>query len=502
MPESSLKRRYLIKLLASFVSGVVSILLIAIVPKALGPIFYGQFSYLQQFFTKVIGFLDAGSSIAFFTKLSARPKRKELITFYFLYGVFILAILVLFFYSIRGAGYMHLLLPNIDDRYIFLAIGFSFLTWATQVLIKVSDANALTVSVELIKIMHKISMLFLLLYLVKLSFFDLTVFFYFHYISLTSFIFFIVIFFYKRKILTGLLQVLKIDYKSISLEFISFCSPLLIYSVCGLCVGLFDIWLLQTQYGATQTGYYGLSYSIAAMCFIFTGAMTPVITREFSKSFEEGDIEEMGILFKRYVPMLYSLAAFFCVFISIQSENVLAIFTDEKFSDAFYVLVVIAFYPIHQTYGQLSGSIFYATGQTKLYRNIGFVSMTIGVVLTGVLVYILNLGAVGLALKMIIIQFIGVNIQLYYNAKFLKLNFRYFIRHQIYAIVFFLIPSLISAYLVSKIEGSIYSFLVAGSIYIILVLIQTMAFPQVFTFTRVELHRCFHQVGVKLKIIA
>lgn len=92
--------------------------------------------------------------------------------------------------------------------------------------------------------------------------------------------------------------------------------------------------------------------------------------------------------------MLYSIAAYF----SVQSENVLMIFTDEKFKDACY--------PIHQTYGQLSGSIFYATGQTKLMRNIALFTMPLGMLIAFAFIYLLDLEAVGLAWKMII----GVNI--------------------------------------------------------------------------------------------
>jgi hypothetical protein len=82
-------------------------------------------------------------------------------------------------------------------------------------------------------------------------------------------------------------------------------------------------------FGADVTGA-----QVAAMCFLFTSAMTPIITREFSKSYEEKDFENMRKLFYRYIPMLYSIAAFFSVFISLQSENVLLIFTDEKFQGA------------------------------------------------------------------------------------------------------------------------------------------------------------------------
>mgnify|MGYP000069407772 CR=1 FL=1 len=85
--EHSLKKRYLIKLCSNIVNGLINIVLVAIVPKALGPVAFGQFSYLQQFFMQFIAFLDAGTSTAFFTKLSANSTRKELLSFYFIFSI-------------------------------------------------------------------------------------------------------------------------------------------------------------------------------------------------------------------------------------------------------------------------------------------------------------------------------------------------------------------------------------------------------------------------------
>ncbi|MEA2016995.1 MAG: oligosaccharide flippase family protein, partial [Campylobacterota bacterium] len=377
MHEDSLKKRYSFKLFASIISGIIGAILIAIVPKALGPIAYGQFVYLQDFFMKIIGFLDMGSSIAFFTKLSARHTRKELISFYFIYSLVVLFIVSMFIFIINIFGYTSNILPDIPNEYIYMGLFFGFFTWFTQIFIKISDAYALTVSVELIKIGHKVLSLLLLLYFVYFTAFDLDGYFYFHYIALFSFLAVLSWLFIKKGIFQGILNS-QFSILNLSREFIEYCHPLLVYSIIGLIVGILDIWLLQTMAGSEQTGFYGLAYSLAAMCFIFTSSMTPIITREFAKSYEQKDMEQMRKLFFRYIPMLYSLAAYFGVFISIQSENLLAIFTDEKFADAYLVLVVMAFYPIHQTYGQLSGSIFYATGQTKLVRNIAFVSQPIG----------------------------------------------------------------------------------------------------------------------------
>jgi len=484
--EDSLKKRYSIKLFSNIIGGVIGMIIVAIVPAALGPTMYGQFSYLQQFLSKIIAFLDAGSSTAFFTKLSAKPNRKELVTFYSFYAIFILFFILIFFYLVDVFDYLNIFFPDINSEYVFLAILFTFFTWATQVIIKISDAYALTVSVEWIKVIHKLFSLFLLLYFVHYVSLNLEYYFYFHFISIGSFIGIILYLFIKKDIISKEIITYTIAWKKLTTEFISYCSPLVVYSIASLGVGLFDVWLLQKMGGSIETGFYGLAYSIAAMCFLFTSAMTPIITREFSKAFEEENIEKMRTLYKRYIPMLYSIAAYFGVFISIQSENLLAIFTDENFIDAYLVLVIMATYPIHQTYGQLSGSVFYATGDTKTYRNIGLLSMLIGIILSFLLVYLYDFGAVGLAWKMVIGQIIAVNIQLFYNAKLLDLDIKYFLLHQIVSLIFFSLMAFIATELVS-LSSVLTEFLFSGIIYTVLVIIFILIFPQIFALSRVEI---------------
>jgi O-antigen/teichoic acid export membrane protein len=485
--EDTLKKRYIIKLIASFISGLVNIILIAIVPKALGPVAFGQFSYLQQFFSQIIAFLDAGTSTAFFTKLSAKHERKELIKFYFIFSFLLLIALFILINGIDLYEYSNYFLPDIPTEYIYLGLLFGFFTWLIQIYIKISDAYALTVSVELIKIIHKFLSLILLLFCISYFVFDLTLYFYFHYISLISFILIISILFIKKEIYTLKTLSLKLMYKELILEFYKFSSPLFVFNIVAIAVGLFDIWLLQKISGSIQTGYYGLAYSIAAICFLFTSAMTPIITREFSKSFEKKDINEIKKLFVKYIPMLYATAGYFGVFVSFQSENLLEIFTDEKFKDAYMVLLIMAFYPIHQTYGQLSGSLYFATNRTKLYRNIGLISSFVHLLISIFLIYIFELGAVGLALSMIFSQIISVNIFLYYNTKFLELDLLLFIKHQIISVVVFILLAYTSIILVQTILSSFLSLLSAGIIYTILVLIATIKFPYIFSTNNKEI---------------
>jgi O-antigen/teichoic acid export membrane protein len=485
--EDSLKKRYTLKLVSNIVNGLINIVLVAIVPKALGPVAFGQFNYLQQFFSQLISFLDAGSSMAFFTKLSAKTDRRELIVFYGVFTFFLLILLLIVGFGIHFFDLSHQFLPDIPVEYIYFGLWFGFLTWVTQVYTKISDAFALSVSVELIKSTHKIISMLLLVGLVYSVVLDLSFYFYFHYASLLSFLLLITLLFMQKGIFTKSLWTVQVNYSSLIQEFVHFCSPLLVFNIVGILAGLFDIWLLQTLGGSVQSGFYGLAYSIAAMCFLFTSAMTPIITREFAKYYEQHELENIKKLFYRYIPMLYSVSAYFAVFIAFQSEKLVGIFTDEKFKEASIVLMVMAFYPIHQTYGQLSGSLFFATNKTRLYKNIGIIASVIGVILTLIFLYVLKLEALGLAWKMVLVQILSVTIQLYFNCKFLDISMKYFITHQLYSMLFFVACAFLSQNLFFKVDSLALEFLILGCVYTLFVAIGGLIFPQIFALTLREI---------------
>jgi len=481
------------------VTGLINALLIAVVPKALGPMHYGYFTYLQQFFSQIVAFLDAGTSIGFFTKLSADNNRKELLKFYLFFSLLLLLFLFILIYFCEYLGLLNYVFSGVPGRYIYVGLWFGYLTWFTQVYIKISDAYALTVSVELIKIAHKILMLGALLYIVNYLSFDLSVYFYFHLLSLASFVVLLSFLFLDRGIFRYSILSMKFSIRTLMSEFYKFCSPLFIFNCIAVGVGLFDIWLLQKISGSIEMGFYGLAFSIAAMCFLFTSAMTPVITREFSKSYQEKEFSEMKRLFNRYVPMLYAIATYFSVFIAFQADNLLSIFTDERFEGAYLALVIIAYYPLHQTYGQINAALFFATEDTRKYRNIGLVTTVIGLIFSYIFIYTLKWGAEGLAWKMVVAQIIGVNIQLFFNAKKLDIIYFKFLYHQFYTIIFFCVVAFVANLLVGAYTAADIQFFITGAVYSCLALLGVFMFPPIFGVSREELTRFFRNVELRIK---
>jgi hypothetical protein len=79
---------------------------------------------------------------------------------------------------------------------------------------------------------------------------------------------------------------------------------------------------------------------------------------------------------------------------------------------------------------------------------------------------------------MVVMQIIGVNVQLYFNCRFLKLNFWYYVRHQFLSILLLLVISAFAMLVVDKIfviqdriiirfllSGILYAFIVIGLVY-------------------------------------
>ena len=172
----------------------------------------------------------------------------------------------------------------------------------------------------------------------------------------------------------------------------------------------------------------------------------------------------------------------------------------EEFSGTVVPLMVMALFPMFQTYGQLSGSVFYATGQTALYRNIGLIFLILGLPVTYFLIAPraalgLDTGATGLGIKMVCLQVFGVNVMFYYNAKFLNLRFWRYIGHQVLCLAGLLAMAFIAKLMVAMAmpvnEYIVLQFIVAGMLYTVIVMVAFVIKPDIFGLNREDIIMAF-----------
>jgi hypothetical protein len=121
-------------------------------------------------------------------------------------------------------------------------------------------------------------------------------------------------------------------------------------------------------------------------------------------------------------------------------------------------LALALFFPVHQTYGQLCGTLYFATDRTRQYRNIGIALMPVGALVTYILLaphdYLIpgmGLASFGLALQLVFVNMISVNILLFLNCRYMKIQYRKFIYHQIFVILILLTTVIASRLLCSSI---------------------------------------------------
>ncbi len=493
----SLKKRYAAKLGANVFILVINLVIQAIVPRALGPKAYGDFNFVTNFFTQVISFFDVGTSTCFYTELSRRQHDFRLVSFYFRFMLLVGALTVVLVPAIELSGFSGLLLPGQETPYVYMAALWALLLWVTQILTKMSDAYGLTVSSETAKILQRVLALLIILPLFLSDLLGLTTFYLYQYLILLLLVaLFLVVF--KRGGINSRAswRLSRSRVRHFVRLFYNYSHPLLVYAAVGLVSGIFDRWMLQYFSGSQEQGYFSLAYRVGLVCIMMTASMSPLLTRELAIAHGKRNLAEMARLYSRYVPMLYAATAYLACFLCFQAREVALIMGGGQFEQATLVLAVMSLYPMHQTYGQLNGSLFYAVGLTPLYRNIGVLVMLAGVPMTFFLLGParlsgLGLGAAGLAVKMVALQLVAVNVQLFFCARYLRIKFTPLVGQQLICAGTLLAASFLSRYVVRELipqgDNLIWSFLAAGVIYTLLTAGILWWQPRILGLTRADL---------------
>lgn len=434
-PRSSLYSHYILKFIGNFLTMLSGAITTLIAPKALGPGSYGIFGFITNFFTQIFHSLDSGSSIAYYTKLSQRNQETDLLSFYFYIGLIINLAIAAFLIITIYFGYSSFFWPNISTKFIILGFIFGSLSWTLQILTKTTDALHLTQHSERIRMVSSIVKIIAILLIVFFKYLSLSTFFLFHF-SIFSFLIVSFVWIIKkghvhfRPVLQYKL------FKEYFAEFWEYTSPLITYSIVGLIADSTQRLLLQHYGGNEQQGFFTLANQLGVVCFLFTNSMTPLFHRELSKSFKENHLEKIRDLTRTFIPLFFFIAATIGIFSSYNAKEIATTVGGGQYANSSATIAIMLLYPMHQTYGQLIGSIYYASNETRIYRNIGVSSMLFGILLSFFLIapkemHGLNLQSLGVALNQVILQFFSVNLMLYFICRKIGMRYITFLINQI-----------------------------------------------------------------------
>ena len=417
----SVKVRIIVSAILSAVRSVIGFSVGLIVARKLNPSGYGDLMFLLGSFVAIRSLMDLGSSNAFFTFLSQRGRGRKFYVAYFLW---------LTFQFVVTLALLGLIIPSVlfekiwlghDRGVVVLAFVAAFMQQQIWPAVgQIGEAKRKTVKVQLMNL--GISLIYLLAMMVLSALSQLTV----EGVLIVIAALHTIATVFAYRMCNDEIAPL-IDEKSlreIFHEYCKYCQPLTVLAVISFAYEFADKWMLQHYGGAVQQGYLQIANQFAAVSLLATTSILSIFWKEIAESWERQDKVRVEMLYRRVNRSLVMLGAIISGLLLPWSEQIVKILLGESYLHGWPVLAIMLLYPIHQSMGQIGGTMFLASRQTRKYTKISVVMMLISIPATyfvvapaSGLVGGLELGAIGMACKTVLLGVISVNIQAWAIAK-------------------------------------------------------------------------------------
>jgi O-antigen/teichoic acid export membrane protein len=401
--------------------GFVTGLLIA---RALNPAGYGDLMFLIGSFAAVRSLMDMGSSSAFFTFLSQRSRGGRFYITYFLWLAFQFGITLLLLWLIipphlfdgiwLGSGRGIVMLA-------FVAVFTQQQVW--QTVVQIGEARRKTMQVQFMNIV--IALVYLAVIGFTLEYGQLSV----------EKILIILICQYagaaliSYRILRDRTEKQVVEEKSsreIIQDYWQYCKPMVALALVGFAYEFANRWILQKFGGSTQQGYFQVANQFAVVSLLATSSILNVFWKEIAHAWERQDRTRVEMLYRKISRALVMLGACVSGLLIPWSEQIVHIALGSAYVNAWPVLAIMLLYPVHQSMGQIGGAMLLASGQTHRYMIVSVSVMLISIPITYVVlapasggwVQGLEMGALGMACRMVILGIVSVNIQAWVIARY------------------------------------------------------------------------------------
>jgi O-antigen/teichoic acid export membrane protein len=489
----SIKRRYFFKLIKSIIDALINASMLLFVPNTLGPVNYGNFTFIRDTFQNIIQTSDLNLGSAH-NNAAARKINSQIETNFYFSFVFLIGIILIFFVSIiTFLNFNKYLFPAQESKFIFLGAILAYFMYVFSNLMGYSDSKSLTVGFEKRAIIINIIifLFFLVLFfsnqLNLINFFLYRLFLYF--VLITSAFYF---FKYQNKFKFNFVNPFGAEFRKILFNFLTFSGPLIFLSFVGLLFTFFDRWFLQIIDGSKSQGMYSLAFALSSIAGLFLSPFTPLVMQTVAKADEEKDDNLIISTFSN-VKFLYLISVFLSFFFIFHVDQILQLTGGSNYNFGKATIMIMFLHPMHVVYGQIAGGSLIALSKTKLYSNISLFTTIIGFFITYFLIapvnYVipgLGLNSFGLALKVVIHQFISVNIQTFFICKYLKISYFNFLKSQFLIPIPIIFIAILEYYFINKfyvntsIIRIIISLIESISIWLFLIVILIYINPKLF----------------------
>ena len=424
----SVRRRFAFTLVSNLLRSLLSFVTGLLVAKWLGPTTFGSMAFLLGTFGGVRLLLDLGTSTAFFTFLSQQPRSKHFVRVYYawLATQFVVPALVMAF--LLPAGWIEAFWPGQERWLVVVAFAAAYMqnsVW--PVVQQAGEAQRRTVTVQ------AIGLVVVAVHLVAVALLWLTgtlgLYAVLGAVALEHLIAAVVT---QRLLADGHPTPREPgdDLAAIVRKYGVYCLPLIPYAVVGFAQEFADKWLLQTYGGAVQQAYYAVGAQFAAIALLATTAILRILWKEVAEAHHQRDHERAYRMYSRVSRVLFLVGAAVAGMLIPWSADLLRTLLGPEYAGGAAALAIMFLYPIHQSIGQVTTTVLYATERVTLQVMTGVVGMLVGLA-GGYLVLAprdaaipgLGLASVGLAVKMVAVQMVFVNVLAFLIARLWRQRF-------------------------------------------------------------------------------
>ena len=474
--KRGVKARFISTFMSNILRAGLSFLTGLIIARTLGPSEYGHLSFLLGSFTALASLVDMASSSAFYTFISQKQRGSQFFIYYTFWVLTQLSILLILVFLLPASFRQSVWLEH-PKALILLALFASFaMNQLWRSVAQIGESIRDTVAVQIRNLALAAAYLACVAVLAGFHVVSVTTLFVLQFMLYLLFSALYAWRMYHGGILSGEKEE---DVKSVLKEYRGYCSPLVISVGIGFVYSFADYWLLQKFGGAVQQGYYAIGARCAAVSLIATTSMLRVFWKEIAEAHSLDDTARVRLLYRRVSRSLYFIGAVIsCIMIPFTRE-ILALFLGPSYEAAWLPLSLMFLYPIHQSTGQITGTMLLATARTKAQSLIDILFMVVSIPISYILlaprsamVPGFQLGALGLAVKMVGCQILGTNLKAFFVARYIGASFNW--SHQI-IVLLVLLPVGFASRSVSDIilslallDGyTILSMLVSGALYVV-----------------------------------
>ena len=487
----SIRDRFGFSLFANLSKAVITFGTGLLVARGLGPEQYGKMMFLLATFVGVRALLDMGTSTAFFTFLSQRQRSLHFIGWYFAWlGVqFIIPFLAIAF--LFPVEWIELVWKGEQRSLVIIAFVAAYMhsvLWAAVV--QMGESQRLTRWIQggavLIALVHLVMMVCALwggwltvrwiLVLMAIEFCVAAA------VTVTKMHF-------------PLISEKPHSLQGVVTEFWRYCFPLIPYAWFNFVYVFTDRWLLQNYSGSVQQAYYSVAEQFSAIATLATASILNIFWKEIAEAHQQNNRERVALLYRRVSRGLFFVVASGAGFLAPWADDILHITLGPAYIGGAATLMIMFFYPLHQSIGQISAVMAFATGHVAAYVKMGIVAMTLSIIVTYFVLASaeaplpgLELGSIGLAGKMVLIQIISVNALAFYLSRSLGVQFDWLFQ-PVAALLCMgvgLLAFTLSGTLLMN-GAVIAQFAMAGFIYVLLTALSLYALPWLVGMTRSEL---------------